>query len=410
MGEPYRERMAIDSDSLGIGAEIRRLRRWRGMTLEALAGQAGISKGYLSKIENGHAALDRRSTLAAIARGLRVSLADLGAEHVLADHEDHDADAAIPAIRFALLATSLDDADHRAGRSADELAIETDRLATARQACRYSEVGRALPALLTDLHATAALAHGAERDTALRSLVQAAQVTTLLVKNMGAVDLAWVAAERGHQAATRLADPLWVAASEFARTQALIGLGAYSRAEALARKALTLLRTDSESALEVYGTSILTAGFCASVTGSDNPTAAIMEAEEIARRTEGINAFFLAFSPTNVDLWRISIALECDDPVHAADVANGVNIDKIPMKSRKAAFLIDHARALHALRGRDTDVVHLLRQADRLGPTRTRHNIWVREIVAELVQRARRDAGGRELRGLADRMGLLGAI
>ncbi|GDY33445.1 transcriptional regulator [Gandjariella thermophila] len=402
--------MAIESDSIGIGAEIRRMRRWRGMTLEALAGQAGISKGYLSKIENGHAALDRRSTLAAIARALRVSLTDLGAEHVLADHEDHEANGAIPDIRFALLATSLDDAEKPAIRSADELATETDRLAEARQACRYSEVGHALPALLTELHATAALGHGGERESALRSLVQAAQVTTLLVKNLGAVDLAWVAAERGHQAATRLGDPLWVAASEFARTQALIGLGAYARADALARKALDLLRTDSEPALEVYGTSVLTAGFCGSVTGSDDPVAAIAEAQDIAGRAEGTNAFYLAFSPTNVDLWRVSIALESDDPVQAAEVASGVDIDKIPMKSRQTAFLIDHARALHALRGRDADVVNLLRQAERLGPTRTRHNIWAREIVAELVQRARRDAGGRELRGLADRMGLLGAI
>lgn len=48
----------------------------------------------------------------------------------------------------------------------------------------------------------------------------------------------------------------------------------------------------------------------------------------------------------------------------------------------------------------------MLRKADKLGPTRTRANVWAREIVTELLLRARRDAGGAELRTLADRMGL----
>lgn len=38
----------MDNDLPNIGQEIRRLRKWRNMTLDALAGQAGISKGYLS--------------------------------------------------------------------------------------------------------------------------------------------------------------------------------------------------------------------------------------------------------------------------------------------------------------------------------------------------------------------------
>jgi hypothetical protein len=106
----------------------------------------------------------------------------------------------------------------------------------------------------------------------------------------------------------------------------------------------------------------------------------------------------------------MSILLELDDAVGAAEIAAAVNIRDIPAKSRKVAFLIDHARALHALRGRDNDVVKLLRQAEKLGPARTHHNIWAREIVAEMFGRARRDAGGRELRGLADRMGMLHAV
>jgi transcriptional regulator with XRE-family HTH domain len=407
MGEPYRGGM--ETDSLGIGHEIRRIRRMRGLSLEVVAQKAGFTKGYLSRIETGATPVDRRSTLTAIANALECSVADFGVQHVLVDPADSEARGALPAIRHALLDTSLDDSDEPARRPISELAEETVRLAEWRQACRYVEVGRALPVLLTELHAVAAQGND-QRPEALRNIVQATQVATLLVKNLGAVDLAWVAAERGHEAAVRLGDPLWMAAAEFARTQALVGLGAYKRADTLARKAAALLETKTPESVEVYGTSILTAAFCSGVLGTDDPEDAVREAAELAKHTPGNNAFFLAFSRTNVDLWRISIALEADDPVRAAEIAQRVRLEDIPAKSRRVAFLIDHARALHKLRGRDADVLQLLRKAHKLGPSRTSHSIWAREIVAEMLGRARRDAGGRELRGLADRMGMLQTI
>ena len=46
--------------------------RSRGMSLEALAGLTGRSKGWLSKIENGHSRLERRQDIAAIAEALEV--------------------------------------------------------------------------------------------------------------------------------------------------------------------------------------------------------------------------------------------------------------------------------------------------------------------------------------------------
>jgi hypothetical protein len=101
--------------------------------------------------------------------------------------------------------------------------------------------------------------------------------------------------------------------------------------------------------------------------------------------------------------------VEAGDHVKAAEVAAEVQQSDLPTKTRRLRFLVDHARALHALRGRD-EVIQLLHQAERLGATRTRHSIWAREIVSEMVLRARRDSGGRELRGLADRMGLLSAL
>lgn len=55
-----------------IGARLRASRRRRGMTLEVLAGLAGVSKGYLSKVENGKGRLDRYSMIVALAEALGV--------------------------------------------------------------------------------------------------------------------------------------------------------------------------------------------------------------------------------------------------------------------------------------------------------------------------------------------------
>lgn len=397
----------MDNDLAGIGSEIRRLRKWRGMSLEALAGQAGISKGYLSKIENGNANLERRATIKAIAGALRVSVVDLTGDHYIADRANSEAHSAIPDIRVALVATTLDLPHGASKRPMEELSLETQRLAQARINCEDALVGHGLPPLLTDLHATAT-SDTSDRLPALQSLVQATNSAAHFLKNLGAVDLAWVAAERGHQAAQILDDPLYLAAADYARAQALIGLGAYDRADAIARNAIALLTPDSTAAIEVYSQNVLITAFCSELAG-DDPTGAIDEARELSEKIEPVNAFWLNFSRSNVNLWRLSIALEAGDHVKAAEVAAEVDPSEIPSKTRRLRFYIDYARALHGLRRQDADVVQLLYKAEKLGATRARHNIWAREIVTEMLLRARRDAGGRELRGLADRMGLLHA-
>ncbi len=59
-----------------LGLKITRLRKSRGITLEKLAYEMGISKGNLSDIENGKKDA-RFSTLKAIADGLELSISQL---------------------------------------------------------------------------------------------------------------------------------------------------------------------------------------------------------------------------------------------------------------------------------------------------------------------------------------------
>ncbi|WP_116201449.1 helix-turn-helix domain-containing protein [Amycolatopsis circi] len=379
-------------DSIGI--TIRRLRRWRGLTLDQLAGLAGISKGYLSKIENEVKPVDRRSTLVAIAGALRVSLVDITGDGL--EIRDPQADAAIPAIRDALLSTDLDGATPPVGDLA-ELQSETQLLAALRQANQDAEVGTRLPDLLLSLHTHV------NKPEALRALVTATHTTTLLTKGLGAFELAWIAADRGYDAAKKLGEPAWIALAEFARTQALSGLGAHKRAGKLAERALDTVPAD---AYDVRGALTLTTGYTESVLGGDSG-AALEEAAGLARQVEAGNRNFLLFTPANVVLWRISVALEKGEHAEAAALAASVDPAELTIDSRRTTFLIEYARALYGIRRPDEEVVSLLLQAEKLGRIRTHKNPFAREIISTMLASARKEAVARNVRGMASRMGLL---
>ena len=68
--------MAVDA--IALGARIAELRELRGLSLGALAEQAGgIAKSYLAKLERGEVENPGLRTLSAIARALGVTVADL---------------------------------------------------------------------------------------------------------------------------------------------------------------------------------------------------------------------------------------------------------------------------------------------------------------------------------------------
>jgi transcriptional regulator with XRE-family HTH domain len=95
-------------DEVTIGARLRTLRRWRGVTQAELAGLAGLSPSFLSMVETGQRSLDRRSHIAAVASALRVSETDLvGGPHLSADRQQSDPHLTIPALRETLQTNKL---------------------------------------------------------------------------------------------------------------------------------------------------------------------------------------------------------------------------------------------------------------------------------------------------------------
>jgi hypothetical protein len=88
------------------------------------------------------------------------------------------------------------------------------------------------------------------------------------------------------------------------------------------------------------------------------------------------------------------------------DHAGAVEPRALASSNRRAALGIEKARALHML-GKDGPAIGELRHAERLSPAQLHNYPLVREMVTGMLEHARREAGSRELRGLAWRMGVI---
>ena len=154
----------------------------------------------------------------------------------------------------------------------------------------------------------------------------------------------------------------------------------------------------------------LTASLAETVLGHpDRGDDRIAESSDLARTVPDGELGFagLMFGPTNATAWKVSAAME-RDPGTAAELADRCNVSVLPAPVRKAVYWADLGRGVATLRGRRVDAIVALRRAEELSPQRVRVHPLAREAVVGLLRQARRDAEGRELRGLAYRMGLAG--
>jgi hypothetical protein len=112
------------------------------------------------------------------------------------------------------------------------------------------------------------------------------------------------------------------------------------------------------------------------------------------------------FGRANVGIWRVAIGVELGyTGGKITELASAVRPATVP-RSRQAAFWIDYGRGLLTERKTRVRGLSALLRAETLAPQQVRNNVFVRETVADLLGKAQREAGGRELRGLAWRLGI----
>jgi transcriptional regulator with XRE-family HTH domain len=402
-------------DETAIGARLRILRRWRGMTQVELAGLAGLSPSFLSMVETGQRPLDRRSHIAAVASGLRVSETDLvGGPHLSSDRLQSDPHMSIPPLRVALQTNTLTEPAVDRARPLAELDQEVfGRIERLRRVCDYVRIGQLLPDVLDELHWHAAQpADEAAQRQALETLIEACVCAAAVSKELNYLDLAHLAALRAREAASMLGDPVQQGKASFMWLLTLSPAGSWDRTLTAAEHTAGALQpyAHDPAGLQVLGMITLTAALSAAVT--QRPGLAshwLGEASEIASRVpDDPVRGWQSFSLTNVNAWRVGVSVERGEGGGTMlELARDVNLDKFePRSSRRAGFMADVGRGLAREPQNRADAVRWLRRAEDTAPQRIRNSAAVRETVAYLLNRARADAGGKELRGMAARMGV----
>lgn len=386
-----------------IGRRLRQIRHARGKSLTVIAGLAGISASYLSRLESGERALDRRSLISALADALEVAPTEITCAALRAPREGHD-DRALTEVRLSMLAVSMGEPRGDV-QPVEQLRARVADVLVAQNECRADVVGAALPSLVRDLHATA----GARRDEreVLRLLALAhMQGTQAWLATIGApIDLAWQAATLARQAAERLNEPLSLAVSAYGTSLGLLAAGAFDlAARTLAAVELPLVTPED---MQVAGSLALVSSL---VAAAENETAnratALDHATDLARRTGEGNALGFGFGPSNVGVWRMQGALEVGEHAEAAHIAETVNPAALTVRARQAVYWREYGRALARVPRRHDHAVKMFRNAELISPEHVHRHPLTRSLLAELLVRAKHDAVGRELRGMAYRAGL----
>ncbi|MGH3693874.1 MAG: helix-turn-helix domain-containing protein [Pseudonocardiaceae bacterium] len=389
-----------------IGQRLREIRNWRDKSLRVIAELAGISESYLSRLERGERQVDSRSLLEALAAALQVAPSDItGQPYPPSTEGEAVAHAAAQALREVLRDVETGELVAVVPlRSVDELRSEVAAVNAASAACAYGILGQTVPGLIGELYMLAEVDGSTE---AQRLLVDVLHAAFYLSKDLGYGDLGWMVSGHLEAATAAVGEPALGAVAGFVRSHATVGRRARESGLRLAERSADLLKPDSGPAGQVYGMLHLSAALQSAVTGhADDARAHLDEAAETAGRTGNGTFAGLNFGPRNVGVWRVTLALELGEPGRVPELARDVEVAAIPSAGRQATFYGDLGRGLATIRGREAQAVEALLRAERLAPQRIRTSPFVRETVTDLRRRGRRHAWGREVRGMAHRMGL----
>ncbi|MGH3821778.1 MAG: helix-turn-helix domain-containing protein [Pseudonocardiaceae bacterium] len=395
-----------------IGARARMIRRRRGLSLEVVAGLAGITAQYLSMLERGLRGFNRRGLIEDLAEALGCSVADLtGQPYPPADRGTADALAVIAEITPLLYDLTLDHVPELRARPVEQLATWAAQANAHCDEARYALAGKDLGALLTELHIHAATGTPAARRTALEALVEACVVAFGIARQLGHTQLAVLAMDRAQAAARRLGDPALAGFAGLARAGAFSRMGARrsaSNALADARAAVEPVADptgDDARAAEALGmTHLLAAQLAGREHRPGDAQTHLAEAADLAHAMGERNTLAWHFGPANVAAWSLAIAVEQGNgPEHAE------RLDAEPVSptsaGRRSRLHLDLARGYAQAEGdRDNETIRHLDTADRIAPTRIRNDPIARDLVVILDRRARRRVW--ELDSLCKRFGI----
>jgi transcriptional regulator with XRE-family HTH domain len=404
----------VPDEDREIGRRVRTIRKRRGLSLDVVAGLAKISKGQLSKLENGHKAWLKRGLIEDVAAALSCAVPDLtGQPYLTLDRESVLARGVVGQIARGLNEATLDDVPDLAPRSLDTLARWVDTAARMRDSASYRVSGEDIDDVLIELQVHVAAGSPEHRVRAAGLLTQAAWHAFVLATTFGHLHLANQAAQRADAASLIAERPELQAFAMFAYAPSVARLGGRARARRMMHRAIddtdahTAIRDDDTLGAEMFGLlHLMSAHYAARDRDPDSAREHLQEARRVAALTGECNGLRQHFGPTNVAVWQVAIGAELGQPEAAEAVEREpIATELLGSADRAASLHFDLARCwAHAGGSRDIDAIMHLDRADRIAPQRLRNDPIALDLAADLRRRARRRLW--ELDSLCNRFGI----
>ncbi|MBA4864333.1 helix-turn-helix transcriptional regulator [Streptomyces sp. PSKA54] len=377
----------LDDDH--TGARIREQRRLARLTQKQLAERIPYSYSLLNQVECG-ARPATADFVAAVSRALKVDVTVLtGQPYVTELQRDRLAELIRP-IREALDLYDLGPNPDLRVRPSTQLIAAADQLCVEVRATHLRNAARELPGVIAELTHTASSTPSTELWQALASAYRTAHDITV---KLGYYDLSAVALDRMDWAAQRASDPCLAAVRQYMRALVYFREGEYTIGQRLVRAGHGLVGQSEQTreALAVAGQLHLGAAvMSARADDQDAVDRHLSAARAIADRIgDASDVHWLSFGPANVDLHRMSTAVEMHQYDDALTQARKMKLPPTMPTSRRAHFLIDRART-EMETGQTEAALTSLVEARRAAPEQTRYHPGARETITSLVHLSRR--------------------
>jgi transcriptional regulator with XRE-family HTH domain len=405
-------------DELPIGRRVSYWRSRRKMSQQVFADRLGKSKSWVDKVERGVRRLDKFSVVYEIADVLQVDVQLLLGK----DPERRSTSVVcIDQVEVEEIRNVLERYDAISGffyspprpPPLEELRKAVGHAWLSFQHAKYGVLARILPKLLRDAQA----ADNGQADDAAQEtaglLGQVYQIASSVLRKLGEVELARLAADRSIGVSQRSGDHLLAGTATFRVGVALLALGrARPALEVNVNSANRLAPCAEEPTtpqrLSVYGTLLLQGAMAAARIGDTATVRDLLAgADEAAQALGGDhNYYWTSFGPTNVDLHRVATAVELGEGRAAVETHEGIEKERFMalMPERRAHHYVDLARGLAQI-GDVEWASEMLLEGDRLAPSEIRCRPIAHEVLSDILRRTKGTPGAPVVE-LAEHMGV----
>ncbi|GHE72784.1 hypothetical protein GCM10018785_46230 [Streptomyces longispororuber] len=387
---------------LTFGQRVQRARTRAGRTRAYVADVMGHSVEWVKAVEKGAIGMPRLPKLVRLARVLGVEdLTELtGDDRIAAATYTKAEHRQLPLVKQALNSYRLAPADRRPEpaevlaarlRQAWKLWHARDGRAGQRGATEgnRTRIVRLLPALLDDTRHAARVLEGAERRRALVAQAEAYHLAQLFLSFQPAPDLVVLTGDRAMTAAQEADSPRAIASAAWYvnHVHRDAGEAAEARVDLAEQAAALLSGTEDPEDIARRGLLHLAVALSYAKTGQAGDAWRYWDkADDAARRLgEDYAHPWLMFGRGVVDGYAITMHNDLVQPAKALEVAESLDLNRIPSATRRCYHLIETARAHHML-DEGAAAVSYLHRAFRESPETIQYNLHTRSTLPELAK------------------------